>query len=97
MSREARNAARADLERLARRLQAALEFSESDLEDWSKSLVSLVDQASRGIWTSEARMLYERAASDPGYIGTPVIQGAPILCAYGDFFRLGHPLQKQNQ
>jgi len=59
LGRDARAAARLDLERLALRLREALEFPESELEEWTKSLVSLVDQSSRGIWTPEARLLYD--------------------------------------
>ncbi|MBI3838174.1 MAG: hypothetical protein HY288_09620 [Planctomycetia bacterium] len=51
--------ARAELERLARRMQAALNFTSGETEEWTKSLVSLLDQSARGIWTAEARMLYD--------------------------------------
>jgi hypothetical protein len=51
--------ARAELERLARRMQAALGFTSAEAEEWTKSLVSLLDQSARGIWTAEARMLYD--------------------------------------
>ena len=51
--------ARAELERLARRMQAALGFTSGETEEWIKSLHSLLDQSARGIWTAEARMLYD--------------------------------------
>ncbi len=59
VSRDAREQARDELARLARRLQVALEFTSSECEEWSKSLSSLLDQSARGIWTAEARMLYD--------------------------------------
>ncbi len=58
-ARQSRADARADLNRLAHRLQRALGFSNAEAEDWSKSLISLLDVSSRGIWTPEARMLYD--------------------------------------
>lgn len=36
-----------------------LGFKRSETEDWARSLVSLLDQSSRGFWTAEARMLYD--------------------------------------
>jgi hypothetical protein len=55
----ARDRARAELGRLARRLQAALNFTDHEADEWTRSLVSLLDQSARGIWTAEARMLYD--------------------------------------
>ena len=54
-----RDKARVEIGRLGRRLQAALGFSDNEADEWSKSLLSLLDQSARGIWTAEARMLYD--------------------------------------
>jgi hypothetical protein len=55
----ARDKARVELGRLSRRLQAALGFTDHEADEWSKSLFALLEQAARGIWTAEARMLYD--------------------------------------
>jgi hypothetical protein len=55
----ARNALRNDIQRLVGRLQAALEIPEDDLRAWREALLDLVHQTPRGIWTVEARMLYD--------------------------------------
>ncbi len=54
-----RDKARSELGRLARRLQAALNFTDNEADEWARALVSLLDQSARGIWTPEARMLYD--------------------------------------
>jgi hypothetical protein len=54
-----RDKARAELARLARRLQAALSFTDNETSEWTRSLISLLDQSARGVWTPEARMLYD--------------------------------------
>jgi hypothetical protein len=54
-----REQARAEVGRLARRLQAALNFSDSEAAEWTRSLASLLEQAASGAWTAEARMLYD--------------------------------------
>jgi hypothetical protein len=54
-----RDKARAEIGRLGRRLQAALGFTDNEADEWSKSLLSLLDHSARGIWTAEARMLYD--------------------------------------
>jgi hypothetical protein len=59
VAQAAREEARGELDRLARRLQAALKFSANEAEEWTRSLVSLIENAARGIWTPEARMLYD--------------------------------------
>ncbi|MGD9720889.1 MAG: hypothetical protein AB7O59_23340 [Pirellulales bacterium] len=59
LAHEAREAARGELARLARRLQAALKFTTTEAEEWSRSLGSLIDNTARGMWTPEARMLYD--------------------------------------
>ena len=58
-ARAARDEARRDLARLARRLQTALSFTAAEAEEWTKSLASLLEQSALGIWTPEARMLYD--------------------------------------
>jgi len=58
-SRLARSDARADMERLAKRLQGALGFDDEECEDWARSLALLTAPAARGFWTAEARMLYD--------------------------------------
>jgi hypothetical protein len=55
---KARGAARRALLRLARRLQAALQLPTSDLPAW-EALLALLRQTPRGIWTIEARLLYD--------------------------------------
>jgi hypothetical protein len=58
LASEANRAAAADLDLLVERLQAALE-AHSDPQPWRESLLALCDQATRGVWTSEARLLYD--------------------------------------
>ena len=58
-SRVARSEARAQMDRLADRLQAALRFDEEEREEWARSLAVLAAGAARGFWTVEARMLYD--------------------------------------
>ena len=49
-----------DVDRLTGRLQAALETrSQSSPQPWQESLLALVSQTPRGIWTVEARLLYD--------------------------------------
>ena len=59
IAHQAREDARTELGRLARRLQAALKFTANEGEEWNRALVSLIDNTARGIWTPEARMLYD--------------------------------------
>jgi len=54
-----REQARADIARLVRRLQAALNFTDNEADEWTKALHALLDASSRGIWTTEARLLYD--------------------------------------
>ncbi|HWB01046.1 MAG TPA: hypothetical protein VG713_21290 [Pirellulales bacterium] len=51
--------ARADLARLACRLQAALELSDTDTERWAQALADLLPSSIRHRWTPEARLLYD--------------------------------------
>jgi hypothetical protein len=48
-----------DLQRLTRRLQAALELSDSEAAEWLKDLPALLDKADQGTWPVEAAMLYD--------------------------------------
>jgi hypothetical protein len=48
-----------DLRRLTRRLQAALELSDSEAEEWLKDLPALLDKADQGSWPVEAALLYD--------------------------------------
>lgn len=59
LAHEARDDARRELARLARRLQAALKFTANEQEEWSRSLTSLIENTVRGMWTPEARLLYD--------------------------------------
>jgi hypothetical protein len=59
LAQAAREKARSELGRLARRLQAALGFTDNEADEWTRSLVSLLEQSARGFWTAEARMLYD--------------------------------------
>ncbi len=52
-------AVKADVHRLAARLQAALELEPSGARPWEESLLALVRQTPRGVWTVEARLLYD--------------------------------------
>jgi len=51
--------ARAELSRLSKRLQKALELSDADAEKWRQALLPLLTRASRGTWSQEARFLYD--------------------------------------
>ncbi|WP_406696140.1 hypothetical protein V5E97_34620 [Singulisphaera sp. Ch08] len=51
--------ARSELERLARRLQRALTFDDSEAERWRRALPALLERSARGFWTPEARLLYD--------------------------------------
>lgn len=59
MARRARTAARSEIDRLARRLQAALGFNDAELDRWKRALPRLLDRSARGFWTAEARLLYD--------------------------------------
>ncbi|MCA9067241.1 MAG: hypothetical protein KDA96_29480, partial [Planctomycetaceae bacterium] len=52
-------AARQDVHRLADRLQAALQFTNADLDDWQKSLWELLQNSTHGFWNSDKRLLYD--------------------------------------
>jgi hypothetical protein len=48
-----------DLRRLTRRLQAALDLSDIEAEEWLKDLPALLDKADQGSWPVEAALLYD--------------------------------------
>ncbi len=54
-----RDEARSDILRLVKRLQAALNFTDKEGDEWTKGLCSLLEQSALGIWTTEARVLYD--------------------------------------
>jgi hypothetical protein len=54
-----RAAAQREMERFSRRLQAALGYADDVAADWRQALFALLEPASRGIWPSESRMLYD--------------------------------------
>jgi hypothetical protein len=54
-----RSAVKMDVDRLIGRLQAALELEQRSPQPWQESLFALVSQTPRGIWTVEARLLYD--------------------------------------
>jgi hypothetical protein len=56
---QVRAAIRMDVYRLIRRLQAALEIDDAGPPQWEESLLALVSQTPSGIWTAEARLLYD--------------------------------------
>jgi hypothetical protein len=51
--------ARAELERLAGRLQPVLGLTKRDTDRWRRALTPLLEPAARGIWPAEARLLYD--------------------------------------
>lgn len=51
--------AHADLRQLTRRLQAALELSDGEAEEWLQDLPDLLDKADQGEWPVEAALLYD--------------------------------------
>jgi hypothetical protein len=59
LAAKVRTAIRGDVNRLAHRLLSALEIRDGDPESWEEPLVALVNQTRRGIWTVEARLLYD--------------------------------------
>jgi hypothetical protein len=54
-----RTKAHEDLRSLTRRLQAALELTDSEAEEWLKDLPALLDKADQGSWPVEAALLYD--------------------------------------
>ncbi|MBI1311562.1 hypothetical protein GC176_09670 [bacterium] len=56
---EAINGALTDIERLVRRLQAALEFDDAAACDWYESIVGLLMLSASGFWGADKRLLYD--------------------------------------
>ena len=56
---EAVSGALTDLQRLARRLQDALNFDQAATRSWYESLVGLLLQAAQGFWNPDKRLLYD--------------------------------------
>jgi hypothetical protein len=56
---EMRAASRAELDRLAARLQTAAGTDATDAASWRKALGPLLKPAARGVWPVEARLLYD--------------------------------------
>ena len=56
---EAVSGALTDLQRLARRLQEALNFDQTAARSWYESLVGLLLQAGQGFWNPDKRLLYD--------------------------------------
>jgi hypothetical protein len=54
-----REKAHDDLRRLTRRLQAALELSDAEADEWLQDLPALLDKADQGSWPVEAALLYD--------------------------------------
>jgi len=56
---KARTALKRDVDRQVRRLQVALAIEHEDPQPWREALLALARQAPAGIWTAEARLLYD--------------------------------------
>ncbi|HTU22019.1 MAG TPA: hypothetical protein VMG10_28530, partial [Gemmataceae bacterium] len=54
-----RAAAHREMEHFSRRLQNALGYSDEAAASWREALFALLEPASRGIWPSESRLLYD--------------------------------------
>jgi hypothetical protein len=55
----AATALREEVNHFVERLQAALEIEDDDPRPWRESLLALAHQVPRGLWTVEARLLYD--------------------------------------
>ncbi|HEY1381487.1 MAG TPA: hypothetical protein VGF55_32095, partial [Gemmataceae bacterium] len=55
----ARAAAEGELQRLVKRLRAALDLTGDEAAEWRRALPALLGPASRGAWPAEARLLYD--------------------------------------
>ncbi len=55
----ARDAVRAQVDHMVRRLKHALDLDDAGPQPWRDSLAALVELAPRGMWTAEARLLYD--------------------------------------
>ncbi|HZV04777.1 MAG TPA: hypothetical protein VE999_06815 [Gemmataceae bacterium] len=54
-----RAAAQREMEQFSRRLQKAIDYPNDVAADWRQALFALLEPASRGIWPSESRLLYD--------------------------------------
>lgn len=52
-------AAHVDMQSLSQRLHAALNFDETDLDDWQKSLWELLQNSPHGFWNADKKLLYD--------------------------------------
>lgn len=59
LAARAQSALRMDIYRLIRRLRAALQLDGAEGSSWHESLFALVNQTTQGVWTPEARLLYD--------------------------------------
>lgn len=58
-AQESSRLAEAELERLAKRLQPALELTDEETRDWADALIPLLEGAHRGLRSAEAKLLYD--------------------------------------
>jgi hypothetical protein len=54
-----REQARDEIAQLVRRMQAALNFSDNEAEEWIRSLHPLLELSTLGVWSHAARVLYD--------------------------------------
>ncbi len=54
-----RAGARSELDKLTRRLRAAIGFDAEEAGRWRRALPAFLDRASKGLWPREARLLYD--------------------------------------
>jgi len=59
LAARAHAAVKTDISHLVDRLQAALDIRQRNTQAWLDALLALVSQTPRGIWTPEARLLYD--------------------------------------
>lgn len=59
LAAKAQAALKRDVDRMARRLQVALEIEDEDPQPWQEVLLALARQTTRTGWTAEARLLYD--------------------------------------
>jgi hypothetical protein len=59
LAAKARSTLKRDVDRLVRRLQVALSIEDEDPHPWQEALLALARETPRGVWTAEARLLYD--------------------------------------
>lgn len=90
LSSTLREQAGVDIARLVQRLQAALNFTDNEADEWNRSLHSLLELSAGGIWTAEARVLY-----DLQKVCVDHERGVYTLNVFGWVFSLGRqPLKR---